>query len=463
MPFLVLLVFLAIQPLPLFAQALGTVDLLFSTDGGTLFTESATVDDMSTFLMRIYFDNVGDAPGTDAAVTAMLPAGFSRVPGTTQVCLEPTPGELVCNTDVGQGGPILESSVWAAQDLTISPTAGLYGQGVGLTSGHLAIGKNRYLNLHDCHYFNGAERFFVTADPDISGTNISGTIDAAAACAGTVGAYGLAGAELRTVDLLGQRYLNYHECHYNFFTDHIFRVTDGTATRTSNVEDGAFNCAGTAGAHILHPDSSVTNFDLFGFRYLNLWECRYISGGDLISLNTTFATGSNTSNTADVAPSCPAVQGAYTLNDSDHLALDTLDTTRGQGFVQVEVTAESGAGMFDFNAELGANEFAPETDLGTVTVIGIGPVGPIPSVDLKFSHSCGNSFADMAMPYPGETFLTRIYFDNTGDTAGTGSTITTSVPAGYTLVPGSTRVCLEPTPGETICNTDADQGGAIDE
>ncbi|MDA8019295.1 MAG: hypothetical protein MPN21_17785 [Thermoanaerobaculia bacterium] len=448
----------ALLTLPHVADALpvGSVDLMFSTDGGTTFLDAATVDQMEPFLLRIYFDNTGDEPGTSSSLSITLPAGFARTGSSTRLCLEPVDGEIVCSEDAGQGGAIDETSVWSGQDLTISPTAGLYSRSTGETSGLLEIGKLAFLNLHDCHYFNGAERFYTTADPDIAGTNVANALDAAAACAGTVGAYGNAGQELRSAGLLAQRYLNYHECHYNFFTDHIYRDTDGTATRTSNTVDAAFNCAGTAGAHILHPDSTVVNFDLLGNRYLNLWECRYISGGDLISLNSV---GSNTSTTPDAAPSCPATFGAYTLNDSDSLALDTLDTSRGRGFVEVEV-ASSGAGDFDLDAALSATEFATLNDMGTVTVIDTTPA-PMPSVDIQFSQDI--SLVDDVTPLIGENFLTRIYFDNTGNANGTGAQITTTLPPGFERVPGTTRVCIEPTAGEVICNTDSGQGGPIDE
>ena len=412
-------------------------------------------------MIRIYFDNMGAQPATGASVSMMLPAGFTRVGASTRLCHEPNDGEIVCSEDAGQSGAIDESSVWSGQDLTISPTAGLYGVAPGETMGLLEIGKLGFINLHDCHYFNGAERFFVTADPDITGTNVANALDASAACAGSVGGHGNAGQELRSAGLLAQRYLNFHQCHYNFFSDHIYRIADGTATRTSNVVDATFNCAGTAGAHILHPDSDVVNFDLFGNRYLNLWECRYISGPDVIAINTA---GSNTSAVPDVGPSCPPSIGSYVLADADHIALDTLDASRGRGFVEVDVAAlTTGAGAFDLDAALRADDFATETDTGTVTVIAAVTPAPNPSIDVVYSHNCGATFVDDATPYVGESFITRIYFDNTGDAAGSSAQITTTLPFGLDRVPNSTRVCLSPTDDEVICNTDPGQGGPIDE
>lgn len=443
------------------AQPMASVDLMFSTDGGATFSDVATVDEMEDFLLRIYFDNTGDQPAMGASIAMMLPTGFSRVGASTRLCHEPTDGEIVCSEDVGQSGAIDESSVWSGQDLTISPTSGLYGVSSGETSGLLEIGKASFINFHDCHYFNGAERFFVTADPDIAGTNVANTVDVAAACAGAVGGYGNAGQELRSTGLLAQRYLNFHQCHYNFFSDHIYKIADGTGTRTSNTQDAAFNCAATAGAHILHPDSDVVNFDLFGKRYLNLWECRYSSAGDVIAINTA---GSNTSAMPDIGPSCPASIGSYVLGDSDYLALDTLDTSRGRGFIEVEVAASTtGAGAFDFDAALSADDLVTEADTGTVTVIGTSIPAPNPSIDVRYSHDCGSTFVDDATPYLGENFIARIYFDNTGDAVGTDAQITTTLPAGFDRVPDTTRVCLAPTDGEIVCNTDPGQGGAIDE
>ena len=347
-----------------------TAGVQFSTDG-TTFSDDLSVAPGDDVWVRVNYDNTGDIAASSAQAGLTLPAGVSLIADSTRTALTPTSSEIVTNEDSGQSGPIDESAVWSGSTLTISPQAGLYAQPGDAASGVLEIGKLRYINLHDGHYFNGIERFFVTADPDIVGTNVSNTLDAAAAAAGVVGAYGNAGQELRSAELLGQRYLNYHECHYNFLTDHILKDADGTATGTSNTVDAAFNCAGTAGAHILHPDSHVENFDLSGHRYLNLHEGRYISGGDLISVN--IGTGvSNTSNTPDASPLSPATFGAYTLNDSDFLALDTLDSTRGAGFVEFKIDTSVASGDLDFMALIsdlsGNGEFANQSDTGTLSV-----------------------------------------------------------------------------------------------
>ena len=51
------------------------------------------------------------------------------------------------------------AAVWSGRTLTISSTAGLFSQGTGHTSGVLAMGKTRYLNLDDCTYYNGLDTY----------------------------------------------------------------------------------------------------------------------------------------------------------------------------------------------------------------------------------------------------------------------------------------------------------------
>ena len=184
---------------PSVAPELSTV-VQFSTDGRA-FSDDLSVSQGEEVVVRISYDNTGNAEATNAQAGITLPAGISLVADSTRTALTPAESEIVLNTDFGQSGAINESAVWSGSTLTISPQAGLYAQAVDATSGVLEIGKLRYINLHDIHYFNGAERFFVTADPDISGTNVSNTLDAAAAGAGTVGGHTLVGEELRSAAL----------------------------------------------------------------------------------------------------------------------------------------------------------------------------------------------------------------------------------------------------------------------
>ena len=58
--------------------------------------------------------------------------------------------------------------------LSIAPGAGVGGVAPDATIGALSIGQKRYLNIHDCHYYDGfADRFYLTVDQGMTGTNIS--------------------------------------------------------------------------------------------------------------------------------------------------------------------------------------------------------------------------------------------------------------------------------------------------
>jgi hypothetical protein len=67
-----------------------------------------------------------------------------------------------------------------------------------------------------------------------------------------------------------------------------------------------------------------------------------------------------------------------------------------------------------------------------------------PTVTLVYSTDSGTTWSNAPTTSPGGTFLARIFYNN--DTTGAigGSQITTMLPAGFTLVAGSTRVCLNP-------------------
>lgn len=438
--------FLPFSTSPAAAQPLAAVELLFSDDGGSTYQDAIIVSPGDHYLMRIYFDNSGNAAGTAAAITATLPAGFSRVGGTTRLCLEPGDGERRCSGDAGMGGAIAENAVWSGQNLTISPTAGFFGQSPAATSGILEMGKKRYFNLHECQYLGGGDRIFFNADPAIAGTGADNTADAAATCAATpLPGYAVASSRVLPLDLLGFRFLNYHECEYELFGDRLFVNADpGLAgTSTDNSPELAPVCAGSSGSHNNIPaESQVAALDLLGRRYLNLNECRYQSGGDQFAANATTGNNTHTSGIPDAAATCIPVAIGHNLVAAVNLPVDLLDSARGRGFVEVEVQAGS-SGSYPQSASLDTAELPPATDATVLTVsTGTAP-GPVPGVDIKYSHAKGYALQDDATAAEGETFVVRVYYDNEGVLPGTAAALRTELPAGIDRVPGTTRVCLE--------------------
>ena len=159
----------ALTVLPVaFAGAAGATTiastLVYSVDNGSSWTTTLpALTNGETVLVRDYFDNTTLVDEPSISVQATVPAGYTRVGGTTKVCLNPgttdptkPTTEVVCNTDAGQGGAINETAVWSGSALTISPSAGIEGQSTSATSGYLLAGRKKYLNLDLCSYYNAS-------------------------------------------------------------------------------------------------------------------------------------------------------------------------------------------------------------------------------------------------------------------------------------------------------------------
>ncbi len=232
--------------------------------------------------------------------------------------------------------------VWAGNTLTIAPSAGVAGELSSATSGFLDIGRKRYLNKHECHYFDGfSDRLFLT-DSVATGTNASNAMDASATCQPNAHSRTLVSGVVSSIDLLGNRYLNLHECHYHFFfADRIFLTGSGfSGTTASNDVATHLACLPNAGAHALLPaESNQLDVDMGGQRYLNLHQCVMLSGADHIGVLATSENGTNASDSEDTLAQCPSQSGAHNLVAGTASALDLLDPTRGRGFVEFHVTA----------------------------------------------------------------------------------------------------------------------------
>ena len=99
-----------------------------------------------------------------------------------------------------------------------------------------------------------------------------------------------------------------------------------------------------------------------------------------------------------------------------------------------------------------------------------------PTSNLVFSVDNGATWSANVNAAPGQTVIAREYYDNDTSANITGASVTTSLPSGFSLVAGSTEVCLNPgttdptnPTSELACNTQTggaapnDEGGPIDE
>jgi hypothetical protein len=428
------------------ASAAPSTTIVYSTDGGTTWTSNATVVAGSSFLTRIYTNNDTTDTINGVSVTKTLPTGFTHQAASTITCLSPSQGSVtlptvnqtgkVCNGDAGQGGAINEASVWSGQTLTISPTAGLYGEPVGSTNGALAMGKKHYLNLNQCFYgvnpadldsFTQVVKDTPNLDIFQTGTNTSNTADP---ITGNCGAGDPTGYEFvpanssnQPLDLLGQRFVNLHDCDFyypvysdsfdtftNNFTNQIASYAAGT--NSGNTADAAANCGPGNGSYVLQPQNSgVFAFDTLQNRYVNLHQCTYYNGPNIDlytqvvpvvpnSVPSGYSTGTNASDTADAAPVCGAGNVAYPHQaiNSGVQALDTLDQARGWSYVQfVEVAASPGVPTV-YPQAAGTTGGVVTSDTSTITVLRASPSCVLPALQIRgcwhFDELSGTVAAD---------------------------------------------------------------------
>jgi hypothetical protein len=314
-------------------------------------------------------------------------------PGTT----DPTApsSELACNTDAGQGGAIDEGAVWSGSTLTISPTAGLLTQSTSATSGILQVGEFKYLNLDDCSYYGTAHDqllYSVPATPNANfsaGTTASDTAQSSPMCG--VGTAGYAPQALNSgvenIPLLGNRYLNLDQCAYTSPTDSaVFDTPTGNAGYDAYSTASNSLAALSCGAGLPFPayalqalNSGIDNVDLLGNTVLNLEQCVYDgSAANALTYigstpnSPTFDAATGASNATVSSPTCGPGAGGYPFQalNSGVENVNLVDTTRGQGFVQFDMTAPSPPTTTTYteDGQLTGTGTGDPTTSGTITV-----------------------------------------------------------------------------------------------
>ena len=315
--------------------------------------------------------------------------------------------------------------MWSGSDLQISPSAGFYGDSNGATSGTTAYGRKRYLNLHQCLYDATSNKLseFTAVSTNAAfqaGTNASNTADTARVCGAGGGGYtfdsGISGVE--ALDLLGNRYLNLHQCVYFNSANNDLMTTaipKGVAafqapTNTSNTADTTESCPNTAagiasGWQQTSVQSGLAAYDLRANRYLNVHQCVWNNSAaadafTVIASNGNTPTGTNASNTADTTRVCGTKSGwSLSTTHSGVAPYDLLDTARGAGYVQYALTAPatpspaacastpfSGTEAFTQSGTYQSAETSAASSTGNLTVDFSAladpcPTNPIPSVD----------------------------------------------------------------------------------
>ena len=417
------------------AGAATSSTLLYSTDGGTTWSANATVAAGGTVLVRQWYDNTGSTAETAASLRTTGPSAFTRQSGSTKICLNPSTSnftspsssELVCANSS-------EGSVWSGSALQISPSAGFYGESNGSTSGQTAWGRKRYLNLHQCiwRYSNATSDQMNTFTDVFTGTswdaytNVSNTADSTANCGN--GASGWTyqtstnTSRVRAMDLLGNGWLNLHQCVYEASSSDTarrtyFATTGGTvnsATNTSNTADTAPGCGpGAATVPPVAGQTGVKAISIASNRYLHLHQCVWTNTAagrenrNTSLIDTTpgapfYSAGSTASNSPTSTVACGTSAGSYSSTPAASLTgvqtLDLLDTARGAGYVEYSLTAPAtpspaacagsfaGTEAFSQTGTYQSAQTSTATSTGNLTVDFSAlsdpcPTNPIPAVD----------------------------------------------------------------------------------
>lgn len=381
------------------AAAAPTSNLVFSVDGGTTWSVNVNAAPGQTVIAREYYDNDTAATIDGAQVTTTLPSGFSLVAGSTEVCLNPgttdptnPTSELECNTNTGsasapddQGGAIDEAAVWSGSALTISPSAGLFGQPTNQTSGPLADGMVKYLNFDQCVYTNSTTDNFTSivplpGNPNFnSGTNASDTATATSCGGGSAPWVPQGGTGVANYGLLGQAFFNLTQCYYTTPVT-AWLDTGGGGSNTDENPTDSDTVTPACGSGSIAVNSGILSMGLLDNKYINLDECTYVGGSvsyssalDIANSPPDFNAGSNVSTTPQTMVSCgPGGPSGYVPETADDgvLALDYQDTTRGQGFVQWSMKAPSPATTTTYteNGQLTGPGTGDPTNTGTITI-----------------------------------------------------------------------------------------------
>jgi hypothetical protein len=350
---------------------------------GTAESDNATVNIGGVVTVRLKYDNTSSGKVTNANIIDSLPLGFTYIPGSAKNCLSPTIIETICDSgDAGQ-----KDSLFGA--LTgpngVSPTAGLYdaidngftGTAFDSNSGLLEIGKKRYLNLHQCNYGPYGFTDFVnhiSINQYGSGTNISNSSQSSVICNTGDGqfTYQAQLSDVNSYDFLNKKYFNLNQCVYNTILDSYTNIiTIGNSvlvagTNSANSIQNVNNCStGFSGSSSDTDLSAVKSMSILGNRFLNIAHCAYIDGlsstigavdniaNNEISANTSV---SNTPSTISCGPG--GVGRTFAPLISNMQNLDLLDTVRGQGYIEYQMTAPITTGFFGTDVTLTGDDGA---------------------------------------------------------------------------------------------------------
>ncbi len=330
-------------------------------------TNALAVAPGTDITVRLTYDNRMDRAGTDARIQAMIPAGFTLLPGTTKNCLHPTDSETLCNTSPGQMGPIVEQSVWNGSFLAISPTAGVEGVPPHETIGVLEMGRLHYLTLRSegvANYENGNpySPLNTRCAANISSRFENPYVNYAVPTSPTCPASGR--------DLFGQRWFivrseavaNYENgnpqpavdtsCILNI-SSHFQNTPVAQYAVPGNPSCPSYSQDTLGKRYYVMRSEAVANYENGNFQDPDMNSCA-------INISSYFTNTPVATYAVPRNPSCPSVSH------------DLLDRTRGRGYIEFRMRASTVPGIYNLPATITGSEFTAASDAGAIEIRGPG-------------------------------------------------------------------------------------------
>lgn len=284
--------------------------------------------------VRIKYSNSNSASAINSTITDTLPnSTFNYISGTLKNCLLTS---LNCST--------LSDSLFSGNNLTVSPSAGFFGNNNNSSSGNLEFGKKRYLHSTLCSTSNSDREHFLQS---INNSSIF-----TPSCSPVSGSSNV--LNYFNLDLLGNRYIYQTVCLQASGEKESFIQGVGNANTFTPV------CTSLSVTATLDSSSVL---DLQNQRYLYQNVCNQPSGNKEIFIQ-------GVGNTNGFTPSCSSLGGGATLDSS--LVIDTLETNNSAGFIEYQMKStavedyaslsNTDIGNYGTNATLSSTEFTSITD-----------------------------------------------------------------------------------------------------
>lgn len=377
----------------------------------------------SQLTVRLKYANTGELQAQNVSITSLLPSGFSYLAGTLR---------NVYN-DISVPLP---NSLFSGQQLTVSPTAGMYNFGQTSSSGVLDIGKKKFLRVQRCSVPSEDDEL---SEVFASNTSFTSTNSTSTTCPDQTGGAFISGS---SIPLLNRRYLKSFTC-TNVSGKSETSTHTSSNTSSASTDPLGNNCS-TFGIGVF---TSVRDIDLLSGRYARVLKCDHTTLPDEYLLAPTLYATNLASNDA-TGQNCPTAYSGSTF--AEGTMIDLLDIENSEGFIEFSVTTPSSSGCSTLSSTMTSTSFSTVTSSLSCNVK-IETAVPVSNGVVAFSKNYHNGVAPVnTLDLPiGGRLTVRLNYINTSNTSVNSLTITDSYPTNiFEYEPNSAKNCYA---GGQVC------------